>query len=153
MKRIINSLMLCILVSSIIMAQKPTSMGLAQKSTNVEIQELNLTSFKQKVWNFDKYKVFRREGNSAIILDFYATWCKPCKMLTPHLKAIQEKYDGKLIIYEIDVDKEPELAQRFNVSAMPTLVFIGSIMTYKTELGYRDFDELDKMVKSHFFQK
>jgi len=128
-------------------------MTIAQKPAKVEIQELNLQSFKQKVWNFDKYKIFRREGNTAIILDFYATWCRPCKMLAPHLKAIQEKYNGKLIIYEIDVDKEPELAQRFNVTAMPTLVFIPSIMNYKTELGYRELDELDKMVKSQFFQK
>ncbi len=144
MKKTIQLFMLCFIVSSMAIAQKPAK---------VEIQELNLTSFKQKVWNFDKYKIFRREGNTPIILDFYATWCRPCKMLAPHLKAIQEKYYGKLIIYEIDVDKEPELAQRFNVSAMPTLVFIASIMNYKTELGYREFDELDKMVKSQFFQK
>ena len=144
MKKTIQLLMLCFIVSSMAIAQKPAK---------VEIQELNLSSFKQKVWNFDKYKVFRREGSTPIILDFYATWCRPCKMLAPHLKAIQEKYAGKLIIYEIDVDKEPELAQRFNVSAMPTLVFIGSVMTYKTELGYRDYDELEKIVKLHFFQK
>ena len=144
MKKTIQLLMLCFIVSSMAIAEKPAK---------VEIQELNLAGFKQKVWNFDKYKVFRREGNTPIILDFYATWCRPCKMLAPHLQAIQEKYNGKLIIYEIDVDKEPELAQRFNVSAMPTLVFIGSIMTYKTELGYHDFDELDKIVKLHFFQK
>ena len=144
MKKTIKILMLCFIVSSMAIAQKPAK---------VEISELNLSTFKQKVWNFDKYKVFKREGSTPIILDFYATWCRPCKMLAPHLKAIQEKYNGKLIIYEIDVDKEPELAQRFNVSAMPTLVFIGSVMTYKTELGYRDFDELEKLVKSHFFQK
>ena len=144
MKKTIQILLLCFIVSSMAIAQKPAK---------VEIQELNLNSFKQKVWNFDKYKVFRREGNTPIILDFFATWCRPCKMLAPHLKAIQEKYNGKLIIYEIDVDKEPELAQRFNVSAMPTLVFIGSVMTYKTELGYRDYDELEKIVKSHLFQK
>ena len=144
MKKTIQILLLCFIVSSMAIAQKPAK---------VEIKELNLNSFKQKVWNFDKYKVFRREGSTPIILDFFATWCRPCKMLAPHLQAIQEKYNGKLIIYEIDVDKEPELAQRFNVSAMPTLVFIGSVMTYKTELGYRDYDELEKIVKSHLFQK
>jgi thioredoxin len=128
-------------------------MTMAQKSTKVEIQELNLKTFKQKVWNFDKNKTFVREGKTPIILDFYATWCRPCKMLAPHLHALQEKYNGKIIIYEIDVDKEPELAQRFNVNAMPTLVFIGSATGYKTELGYQEYADLEKIMNNHFFNK
>ena len=144
MKKTIQLLMLCLVVSS---------MSIAQKQTKVEIQELNLKSFKQKVWNFDKNKNFVREGKTPIILDFYATWCRPCKMLAPHLHALQEKYNGKIIIYEIDVDKEPELAQRFNVNAMPTLVFIGSMTGYKTELGYQEYADLEKIMNNHFFSK
>ena len=144
MKKTIQLLMLCFIVSS---------MAIAQNSSKVEIQELNLKTFKQKVWNFDKNKTFVREGKLPIILDFYATWCRPCKMLAPHLHALQEKYNGKIIIYEIDVDKEPELAQRFNVNAMPTLVFIGSTTGYKTELGYQDYADLEKMMNNHFFSK
>lgn len=144
MKKTIQLLMLCLIVSS---------MTMAQKSTKVEIQELRLKTFKQKVWNFDKNKTFVREGKLPIILDFYATWCKPCKMLAPHLHALLEKYKGKIIIYEIDVDKEPELAQRFNVNAMPTLVFIGSTTGYKTELGYQEYADLEKMMNNHFFGK
>ena len=136
--------MLCFAISSVALAQKPS---------HVEIQELTFKTFKQKVWNFDKNKNFVREGKLPIILDFYATWCRPCKMLAPHLHVIQEKYNGKLIIYEIDVDKEPELAQRFNVNAMPTLIFISDTKSYKSELGYKEYDELEKLVKSSFFQK
>ena len=144
MKKTIQLLMLCFIVSS---------MAIAQNSSKVEIQELNLKTFKQKVWNFDKNKTFLREGKTPIILDFYATWCRPCKMLAPHLHALQEKYNGKIIIYEIDVDKEPELAQRFNVNAMPTLVFIGSTTGYKTELGYQEYADLEKIMNNHFFSK
>ena len=144
MKKTIQLLMLCFIVSS---------MTMAQNSSKVQIQELNLKTFKQKVWNFDKNKTFLREGKTPIILDFYATWCRPCKMLAPHLHALQEKYNGKIIIYEIDVDKEPELAQRFNVNAMPTLVFIGSTTGYKTELGYQEYADLEKMMNNHFFSK
>ncbi len=144
MKKTIQLAMLCLIVSS---------MAMAQKSTKVEIQELNLKSFKQKVWNFDKNKTFKREGKMPIILDFFATWCRPCKMLAPHLQKLQEKYNGKILIYEIDVDKEPEIAQRFNVSAMPTLVFINSVTTFKTELGYQEYADLEKMMNLHFFKK
>jgi thioredoxin 1 len=144
MKKIIRSLILCFIASS---------MTIAQNSSKIEIQELNLKTFKQKVWNFDKNKTFVREGKTPIILDFYATWCRPCKMLAPHLHTLQEKYNGKIIIYEIDVDKEPELAQRFNVNAMPTLVFIGSTTGFKTELGYQEYADLEKIMNNHFFSK
>lgn len=144
MKRTINLLMLCFIVSS---------MSIAQKSAKIEIHELDLKSFKQKVWDFDKNKTFKSVSKTPIILDFFATWCRPCKMLAPHLQALQNKYQGKIIIYEIDVDKEPELAQHFNVSAMPTLIFIDSQTTYKTELGYQEYDALEKIMQKYFFAK
>lgn len=144
MKRTLQIIMLCLLVSVTAMAQN---------TSKVEIIELNLQSFKQKVWNFDKDKTFKRIGNVPIILDFHATWCRPCKMLAPHLQAIQDKYKGKLIVYKIDVDKDPILAQRFNVQAMPTIVFIGNKTSYKTELGYQEYDALEKIVLKIFFQK
>lgn len=140
MKRTFQLLLFCIVVSSA---------AIAQKTNNVEIVELNAKSFKEKVWNFDKEKSFKRVGNLPIILDFHATWCGPCKLLAPHLQAIQNKYKGKLIVYKIDVDKDPEIAQRFNVQAMPTIIFIGAKDKYKSELGYRDYDEFEKLVKTH----
>jgi thioredoxin 1 len=141
MKKILQMLLLCIVVSSA---------ALAQKTTPVEIIELNAKSFKEKVWNYDNEKIFKRIGSLPIILDFHATWCGPCKMLAPHLQAVQNKYKGKLIVYKIDVDKDPELAQRFNVQAMPTIVFMETKDRYKSELGYRDYEEFEKLVKAHF---
>jgi thioredoxin len=120
---------------------------------NVKINDLNTLSFKQKVWNFDIDKKFKRQGEQFIILDFHATWCRPCKMLAPHLQALQNKYNGKLLVYKIDVDQEPELAKLFKVEAMPTIVFIDSKTTFKTELGYKEYSEYEKMVKKYFALK
>jgi thioredoxin 1 len=144
MKRTFQIIMLCFIVSTAAMAQN---------ATKVEIIDLNLQSFKQKVWNFDKDKSFSRVGDLPIILDFHATWCGPCKMLAPHLQAIQNKYKGKLVIYRIDVDKEPVLAQRFNIQAMPTMIFMGNKTSFKSELGYQEYDALEKMVIKNLFQK
>ena len=144
MKRTFQIIMLCFIVSTAAMSQN---------TTKVEIIDLNLQSFKQKVWNFDKDKTFNRLGNLPIILDFHATWCGPCKMLAPHLQAIQNKYKGKLVIYRIDVDREPLLAQRFNIQAMPTMVFMGSKTSFKSELGYQEYDALEKLVLKNLFQK
>src|ERR1035437_3359410 len=142
MKRTFQLLLFCIVVSSA---------AIAQKTTNVEIVELNAKSFKEKVWNFDKEKSFKRVGNLPIILDFHATWCGPCKLLAPHLQAIQNKYKGKLIVYKIDADKSPELAQKFNVDAMPTIVFMNN-KSFNSELGYREFNDLENLVKTYFFR-
>lgn len=144
MKKTIQLLLISLIMSACIFAQN---------ANNVKIVELNTAAFKQKVWNFDKNKSFTRIGNTPIILDFHATWCRPCKMLAPHLQAIQNKYKGKLIVYKIDVDKEPELARLFKIEAMPTIIFINSKTGYKSELGYKDYDEFESIVKKYFFSK
>lgn len=144
MKKTIQLLLISLIMSAGIFAQN---------ANNVKIVELNTAAFKQKVWNFEKNKKFTRIGNTAIILDFHATWCRPCKMLAPHLQAIQNKYKGKLIVYKIDVDKEPELARLFKIEAMPTIIFINSKTGYKSELGYKDYDEFESLVKKYFFGK
>jgi thioredoxin len=146
MKRTLKMLLFSCTISLSAMAQ-------ISPLLNVDIIELNDNSFKQKVWNFDKETTFKRIGNLPIILDFHATWCRPCKMLAPHLQTIQNKYNGKLIIYKIDVDKSPEIARKFNVKAMPTIVFINSTTNYEIEMGYREYAEFERLVKTHFFTK
>lgn len=142
MKKTIQILFLALLVSAGAFAQK-----------DVTIDELNAATFKQKVWNYTKNTKFTRVGELPVILDFYATWCRPCKMLAPHLQTIQNKYKGKLIVYRIDVDKEPELAKLFKVEAMPTIIFINNKTAYTSELGYRDYDEFEALVKKNFLFK
>ena len=141
MKKTIQLALLALIISSVAWSQKPTE---------VKIVELNAQSFKQKVWNYDKNKSFVRESKIPVILDFYATWCRPCKMLAPHLDAIQKNYNGKLVIYRIDVDQQPELAQRFNIEAMPTVIYMNKT-SYKADLGYKEYNEIENLVKSYFF--
>jgi thioredoxin len=130
------------------------SMGVANaQDKDVKIVELTTATFKTKVWDYTKNKEFKRIGNLPIILDFHATWCRPCKMLAPHLQTIQNKYNKKLIIYKIDVDKEPELARLFNVKAMPTIVFVDKKDSYQSELGYKDYSQFEALVKDYFFKK
>jgi thioredoxin len=144
MKKTLQSLLICLFIGT---------SAMAQQTSNVQIFELTTQTFKQKVWNFEKEKTFKRVGQLPIILDFHATWCRPCKMLAPHLQAIQNKYNEKLIVYKIDVDKEPELAKLFKVEAMPTIIFIGSKTGYKSELGYKEYAEFETLVKTNFFNK
>lgn len=145
MKRTIQTLILTILIGM--------GTAFAQEKTDVKIEELTTATFKQKVWNYEKSKEFSRISKLPVILDFHATWCRPCKMLAPHLQDIQNRYKGKLIVYKIDVDKEPELARLFKIQAMPTIVFVNSKTEYKSEVGYRDLAEFEEITKKYFFTK
>lgn len=141
MKKNLQLLIICLFISAA---------SIAQNASTVKIDELTSQSFKQKVWNFESSKTFLSKSKIPVILDFHATWCRPCKMLAPHLQEIQKKYAGKLIVYKIDVDKEPELAKLFRVEAMPTIVFISGKNKYTSELGYKDYNEFEVLVKSKF---
>lgn len=73
-----------------------------------------------------------------MVVDFFATWCGPCKQLTPILDEIEQNHKGEVIFKRIDVDKESELAQEFRIEAVPTLMFITPKGEYQTLLGLQD---------------
>ena len=73
-----------------------------------------------------------------MVVDFFATWCGPCKQLAPILDEIEQNHKGEVIFKRIDVDKEPELAQEFRIEAVPTLMFITPKGEYQTLLGLQD---------------
>lgn len=63
-------------------------------------------------------------GDKPAVIDFYASWCGPCKMLAPILDELAEEYDGKVHIYKIDTEKEQDLAAAFGIRSIPTLLFV-----------------------------
>ena len=63
-------------------------------------------------------------GNKPALIDFYAEWCSPCKMLAPVLEELSDEYAGKVDVYKVNVDEEEELAMLFGIRSIPTLIFI-----------------------------
>lgn len=88
------------------------------------IEHLTLETFKQKVFNFEQNKEWKFEGDKPAIIDFYADWCGPCKMVAPILEELSKEYDGKLDIYKVDTEAEQELASVFGIRSIPSLLFI-----------------------------
>ena len=101
--------------------------------------ELNITSlnFENEVLNADK----------PVLLDFYADWCGPCKMLAPVLHEIAEENAGALKVGKVNVDEQMELAMRFQVSSIPMLVVFKDGKAVVKSVGYRPKSEIVAMVE------
>jgi thioredoxin len=86
---------------------------------------LTKTEFLSKVANYEENPTeWKYLGDKPAIVDFYASWCGPCKMISPILEELAAKYEGKINIYKINTDQEQELASVFNIRSIPTLLFI-----------------------------
>ncbi len=96
-----------------------------EKEGKAQVVHLTKAEFLEKVYNFEKNpNEWKYEGDKPAIVDFYATWCGPCKMIAPILEELAGEYDGQIVIYKIDTDKEQELAAAFGIRSIPTLLFI-----------------------------
>ena len=85
-------------------------------------------------------------ANKPMVVDFYATWCGPCKELAPVLDELEKKYEGEVIFQRIDVDQRPELAQEFGIQAIPMLMFITPKGEYQTIVGYQDAPVIEERI-------
>jgi len=88
------------------------------------MEHLTVDTFKTKVFNFEDNKEWKFEGNLPCIIDFYADWCGPCKMIAPVLDEIAEEFKEKLNIYKIDTEQEQELAGIFGIKSIPSILFV-----------------------------
>jgi thioredoxin len=86
--------------------------------------QLTTQDFKDKIFNYQKEKEWSYKGQLPILIDFYADWCAPCKMVAPILEELSKEYEGKLTIYKVDTEVEIELASVFGIRSIPTFLFI-----------------------------
>ncbi|MFH2108342.1 MAG: thioredoxin [Chrysiogenia bacterium] len=90
------------------------------------MEKLDKKTFTEKIFDFENKKQWEFRGELPAIVDFYADWCGPCKMVTPILEKLAVEYEGKINIYKVDTDKEQELAGSFGIMTIPSLLFIPS---------------------------
>jgi thioredoxin len=110
------------------------------------MQIINKDTFKTKVFDFDKGKEWKFEGDKPCIVDFYADWCGPCKMLTPVLEELSEKYAGRLDIYKVNTDQEQELAAAFGIQSIPSLLFVPKTGKPQMAQGVLPRETLEKVI-------
>ena len=86
-------------------------------------ENLTKETFLEKVFNFEENKEWKFEGKRPALIDFYADWCGPCKMLAPILEQLSEEYGDKIDIYKIDTEAEQELSAAFGIRSIPSMLF------------------------------
>ena len=111
---------------------------------------LDAEGFASKV--ADLSKEWKYLGDKPAVVDFYADWCGPCRAIAPSLEEIAQEYNGQLYIYKINVDEAPEIANAFNVTGIPTLLFIPMEGRYTAKAGAMPKEDLVNLIKENCFK-
>ncbi len=106
------------------------------------MNEINLNSnnFNEEITNTDK----------LVLIDFFATWCGPCKMLSPIISEIANEYSNNIKVCKVNVDENQDLALKYNVMSIPTLIFFKNGEIIKSSVGFHTKSELDDIIKDLF---
>lgn len=130
-----------------------------QGSTEKEIADgkvvpLTKAMFIEKVYNYETNpKQWTFIGDKPCLIDFYADWCKPCKMVAPIMDELAEKYKGQIVIYKINTDMERELSQFFGIRSIPTMLFCPSAGEPQMTQGALDKATYEKIINEVLLKK
>lgn len=102
----------------------------------------------EAVYDLRSYNESVSEG--VVLVDFYATWCGPCKMMEPHIKSLKDEYGNKLKVVKIDIDKNLEIATHFNISSIPLVKVYSNGKEVYGKLGYHSEEELKTILANYF---
>lgn len=88
------------------------------------VVHLTTKEFKEKVFDYEANKEWKYNGDKPAIVDFYADWCRPCKMIAPILDDLAREYKDEIVIYKVDTEAEQELAAVFGIRSIPSILFV-----------------------------
>lgn len=111
-------------------------------------EHLNKQTLRDKVFNYEKNKEWKFEGTIPALVDFWAPWCGPCRMVGPVLDELSKEYAGKVNFYKVNTDEEQELAGMFGIQSIPSLLFIPVNGQPKMAMGALPKMELKRIIES-----
>ena len=111
------------------------------------IEHLTSETFKNKVFDYEINKEWKFEGALPALIDFYADWCGPCKMVAPILEELAGEYSGRLDIYKVNTEEQRELASVFGIQSIPSILFIPKEGQPQMALGALPKDSLKRAFK------
>lgn len=126
MNRLLIAVLASVITISCSYAQNEEKKEVKTTKTENNMGTIHLTKdeFLKKVFNYETNKEWKYVGDKPALIDFYATWCGPCKMLSPILEELAAEYGDQIYIYKVNTEEEQELSAVFNIRSIPTLLFI-----------------------------
>ena len=129
------------------------NVGAGKNDEKMNTIKIDKAQFLEKIYNYEKNpQTWKYEGDKPAIVDFCATWCGPCKALGPVLEELAEEYEGKIYIYKVDVDQEPELSGAFGIRSVPTLLFIPANGEPSMSPGAPSKAQLKQIIEGHLLK-
>ena len=124
------------------------------KNDNGEVIILNKADFLTKVFNYEKNTTdWIYEGDKPCIIDFYADWCGPCKLIAPIMKELAVEYKDDIIFYKIDIDTETELAAVFGINSIPLILYVPKDGPPHADLGAKPKETMVEMINMILLDK
>ena len=150
MKKILASLIVLFALVSTSCAQSQKE----EKKEESSVVQMNKQMFLDKVFDYTTGATeWKYQGDKPCVIDFYATWCGPCRMIAPILKDLAKEYGDSIVIYKIDTDKEKELSMAMGIQSLPTIVFIPKIGQPQVIVGAADKETFRRAIDEVLLNK
>ena len=120
----------------------------ARQPASGTVQQLTAAAFRKNIMDYAADSArWQYLGDRPAVIDFYATWCGPCRSMTPIVEEAAKRYTGDVVFYKVDIDEETELAQFFGIQSIPFFLFIPMQGTPSAQTGAMDAESFDRMVR------
>ena len=120
----------------------------ARQPASGTVHQLTAAAFRKNIMDYAADSArWQYLGDRPAVIDFYATWCGPCRSMTPIVEEAAKRYAGDVVFYKVDIDEETELAQFFGIQSIPFFLFIPMQGTPSAQTGAMDAESFDRMVR------
>jgi thioredoxin 1 len=118
------------------------------------VTQMSTQMFIKLIWDYKTdSKVFTYSGKLPCIIDFYADWCRPCKMVAPIMEEYAKEYSGKIRVFKVNTDAEPELAQLFQIRSIPSVMFVPKTGKPQMTVGALPKESFTKIINEFLLVK
>ena len=120
---------------------------------HAEVKYMTTSQFKKEVFDYEKNAEWKYLGKRPMVIDFYTTWCGPCKRLAPIMEELSEKYKGKVDFYKIDIERDREPANRFDVTSIPQVLYVPMNGKPQKLIGLYPKEQIEEIIESFLLKK
>ena len=118
-----------------------------------ETPHIDIVAIRHRVFDYTKNSEWLFEGDKPVVIDFYADWCGPCKMLSPIIEELNNEYGDKVNIYKVDTEAEKELSQVFSIRSIPSMLFIPKVGQPIMQAGMLPKNVLENIINDELLKE